>query len=165
MPKIATHDKFADMMDTNDKLALTWAQARNLTFKDFPYGNASSPRQILDKGKFDQELSALEREHGILSTHFDHARYFVLPPARTRCSVMITSPYEQTALMKFNTREEYFEDIQHIAADLGLLVRGGYNYDVIYKSTIPGNPTIPIVWWNPDRIDLLQIERQLGFDR
>lgn len=129
----------------NDVRARTWGKARGLKMLDSPYGNTYSPRHLIDKKTHDNELRELEREDSTLMLIFNHARFFVLLPARAKAGVMLTTPYQQTILSRIESLEHHARRVNEIANNFGLMVRIGRGSDDIYWSASPHQPTLPIV--------------------
>jgi hypothetical protein len=137
----------------NEQLYQEWGESYGLVEHSKLYGNASSLRHLVDE-KYDTALVEMSREWRYEGSVFDHARYFVQPPARTKVSVLVTAPYEKTALEHFGSRAATNNRIHQIAAEFGVFVRVGHPADTTYLSRIQEIPIIPIVWWNPERIEL-----------
>lgn len=92
-------------------------------------------------------------DRGASPSLIDHDRTFRKADGRLPV-VVVTSPYLRATLAKFGTADAANARIHEIADILGLRVRVGHPADTLYLSNRDNDPTLPIVWWNPKRIDL-----------
>ncbi|GAB3123329.1 hypothetical protein GCM10027056_15080 [Glaciibacter psychrotolerans] len=105
------------------------------------------------KGAHNELLDGLESDYELESALFDHARHFRKSESGTTAAI-VTAPYLRATIGYFGSAAKANERISEIARALGLNVRVGHPEDTIYLSNLEGDPTLPIVWWNPDRYSL-----------
>lgn len=99
------------------------------------------------------KLAELDRER-LDRFVFDHSRTFGKVGGSATAVAVVTAPYLAATLGHFGSAEAANARIHEIAVDLGLAVRVGHPADTIYLSNRDNDPTLPIVWWQPSRIQL-----------
>ena len=138
----------------SDVLPNEWGQPyglRELLAKREPYGLA----ELIDKRNSDltAKLVRVDRDD-LARSLFDHSRKFRKVGGSETVVATVTAPYLKRTLRKFGSAEAVNARIHEIALDLGLAVRVGHPADTIYLSNRDNYPTLPIVWWQPSRIQL-----------
>lgn len=84
---------------------------------------------------------------------FDN-KSFYRSPGKQHVSVLITAPYLGAAQRTYGSVSALNDTAHGIARDFGLFVRVGHPADTIHLSLWSNEPTVPIVFWNPERITL-----------
>ena len=136
----------------SEVLAAEWAE---------PYGLREMPRHgdhvgiagLIDGRSPTLVVQARRLDREETPALIDHDRTFRKPDG-TRPVVVVTAPYLRATIAKFGSADAANARVHAIAEVLGLRVRVGHPADTIYLSNRDNDPTLPIVWWNPDRIDL-----------
>lgn len=141
-----------------DKMPQRWAALNGLRYYQRGWQSDSALLHLID-GRRDALVEKVNSYSNLGHPVFDHPRFFTKPGSASAVAV-VTAPYLGVVLRTFGTTATLNAKVHAIAADLGLYVRVGHPADTIYLSPHPDEPTIPIVWWNPDRvsIDIPEIE-------
>jgi hypothetical protein len=137
----------------SDVLPQEWGDRYGLT--ELPRVGPHRSLVALVDGRKDSlvaEAKRVEREsEGFI---FDHVRSFKRTGTGASPVALVSSPYLRAALGAFGSPPAANARIHEITEALGLRVRIGHPSDTVYLSNNDNDPTLPIVWWNPDRFDL-----------
>lgn len=130
-----------------DAGALSWAVARGLKVTSDGVG-----ARTLTPITGTKELPDTMRR--AVDSLLDHARCFRVGKKR-KPSVVVSAPYLRSVLADFGSVAATVTGIHEVAAALKLRVRVGVASDNIYDV---GEPVLPLVWWNPARVELEELE-------
>lgn len=136
----------------NAELGETWGEALGLKRQAGTSG-VYSIKSLIRKNTQQEVFANLESDFNLERALFDHARHFAVRSGAST-AVIVTAPYLNAVLGHFGTSGAANKRIHEIAHSLGLNVRIGNPKDTIYLSNIDNDPTLTIVWWNPERFDL-----------
>ena len=136
----------------NSELDVEWGERHSLK-KQVGTNGVYSIESLVRKGAQREALESLKEEPQLRRALFDHARHFRTRTATTT-AVIVTAPYLNATLGYFPDTRAANARIHEIASALELCVRVGHPEDTIYLSENDGDPTLPIVWWNPSRFAL-----------
>lgn len=113
-------------------------------------------RELVDGRRSDLKavLDGIDKDHPLEWALLDHPRKFRVIGETDRVVAVVTSPYLINGIKTYGSESEVNHRIHELARSIGLNVRVGHPSDVMYLSNVDGLPTLPIVWWAPDRIKL-----------
>lgn len=132
-----------------------WGKAyglRELPAKREPYGVAD----LIDRRSkgLTTRVAELARDYDLERAIFDHSRKFYKVGRSQTVVAIVTAPYLAATIGQFGSAGAANARIHEIALDLRLSVRVGHPADTIYLSNRKNDPTLPVVWWQPSRIQL-----------
>lgn len=131
-----------------------WAEANRLVAMSHP-SDIRVPLESLVDGRRAALIECARSLHGLDYAVFDHDSYFSAPGRPGRVAAVVTAPYLGAVRRGLSGGTAELNATAHkIARDLELFVRVGHPADTIHLSRWPNEPTVPIVWWHPDRVNL-----------
>ena len=77
-----------------------------------------------------------------------------MPGRPQRVVAVVSAPYLGAIDRHLGGTKGLNRRAHELARDLSLFVRVGHPADTIHLSAFSNEPTVPIVWWNPERVDL-----------
>ncbi|PKQ26213.1 MAG: hypothetical protein CVT64_07070 [Actinobacteria bacterium HGW-Actinobacteria-4] len=139
----------------NDVLADEWGKRLDLKHAQDHLGSGQLAN-LVDKRtpEIRDALNKVSQDRNLELAVLDHARSFRKVPGSSQIVAVTSAPYLKATLGWLGDPDIANARIHEIAKSLGLSIRVGHPYDVTYLSTYADDPTLPIVWWNPDRIRL-----------
>lgn len=129
-----------------------WAERNGVRHDNALRDNSVSLSYVIDRRR-DSLMQKVHELRGLEHEVFDHARYFTKVSGGNVVAV-VTAPYLGVARRHMGSTATLNAKAYEIAVALGLFVRIGHPADTIYLTRFVNEPTVPIVWWNPDRIAL-----------
>lgn len=139
-----------------DQMADAWAKVRGLRRDETYYGRTTAQGLLAKSGEPWQHESNVEAEL------LDHSRYFKAAGKKLP-GIAVSAPYVANLINKFGSLGNAQQEIFKLADSIGLRVRVGLPHDLIWPTsanTLMG--MYPIVWWNPERADLQEIEQAVS---
>lgn len=134
-------------------LSRRWGDLNGLQF-DQRIGNGDRALLPLIDRRKPQLVAKIDELRNLSHSIFDHAHLFRSGGAGGRIVAVVTAPYLGVVMRHLGSTTELNKRVNQIARDLGLFVRVGHPADTIYMSVHAAEPTIPIVWWNPEHFEL-----------
>lgn len=130
-----------------------WAEANRLVAASKP-SSIRVPLEALVDGRRTALLERARSFRDLSYLMFDHDSYFSVPGQAGRVAAVVTAPYLGAVVRGLNGTADLNARAHRMARDLELFVRVGHPADTIHLSRWPDEPTVPIVWWQPDRLSL-----------
>lgn len=130
-----------------------WADLNGLSVSSVYCDDERALEALID-GRRKELVRSVDSLRGLKASVFDHAAFFSARGNARSVVAVVTAPYIGTVRRSLGSTAALNRRAYDIARDLGLFVRVGHPADTIHLSARPASPTIPIVWWNLDRIDI-----------
>lgn len=147
----------------NDSIADAWGTAQGLHRVE----RGIQPERPL-RFLVDQRPSGMTERIDALTEHyhdlFDHPRAYA-QRGKSKVVVVVTAPYLGVIRRKLGSLAALNRFAYDVARDLGLYVRVGHPSDAIYVTANEWEPTIPVVWWNPEKYDIFVPEIEDPYER